>query len=193
MSNPNPYANHKVPTANGGLYLKLEDGQTVSLRLATEPYIYQSVFTQADGATKFSTRYAWVIFNHDENAAQVLQLSATTFKTIQGYANDEDYGDPTTYNLKITRNGTGTDTTYAIIASPKKTVLTPEQKLEVNKITLTNVKGLEHALPLSQVQDGNNAPKPALSVPTPATVDDGRFDNIKDSDNGTIDLDSIPF
>jgi hypothetical protein len=181
----NSYQSHKPPVASGGLYLKLEDGQTVVLRLATEPYIFQNEYLG-----KWSTRYAWVVYNQDEEVAQVLQLSPTTYRAIAAYALDAEYGDPTQYNLKLTRNGTGTDTTYTVVASPKKEPLTADQKAKVDKIELTEVKGLEHAVPISEITDGNNAPKPEGGS-APVSQPKDALPTAKEVDD--INLEDIPF
>lgn len=184
----NPYQGHKPPEGSGGLYLKLKDGQTVTLRLASEPYIFQSEYKG-----QWSTRYVWVVFNHDEDVAQTLQLSPTTYKQIAALANDSEYGDPTGYNIKLTRNGTDKETTYNVTASRQNTDLTINQKAKVDKIVLNDVKGFEHALPLSQVSDGNNAPKPE-STPMSATGSGSKDVVLEDlDDNNPINLDDIPF
>jgi hypothetical protein len=182
----NPYESHKPPVGSGGLYLKLEDGQTVTLRLASEPYIFQSEYQG-----KWSTRYVWVIYNFDEAIAQTLQLSPTTYKQIATLATDPEYGDPTNYNIKLKRNGTGMDTTYAVTASRQNTELTAEEREKVDKIVINDVKGFEHALPLSQVVDGNNAPKPGgITVRPAGKQNDVVLTDLPDDD---INLDDIPF
>lgn len=188
----NPYATHKPPAAGGGLYLKLEDGQTVNLRIYSEAYVFQSKFVRGD-EVKWSTRYAWIVYNNEESRAQILQLSPTTFKQIAAYATDPDYGDPTDYNIKLTREGVGTDTTYSVIASPKPSPLTTEMGTACRKVDITALTGLEHAIPISQLLDGSDAPKGAdddVAIPTPKQKDVV----IKDlDDKEPVNLDEIPF
>jgi hypothetical protein len=44
---------------------------------------------------------------HWKKQAQVFQQSATFFKNLANYAKDPEYGDPTEYDIKVTREGTG--------------------------------------------------------------------------------------
>src|SRR6266513_1508035 len=126
----NVYTEYKIPTQSGGL-LKIDDGQTVRLRIVSEPAIYQSEYQG-----KLSTRYAWVVWNLDEQAAQILQQGVIFYRKIANLAQDEDWGDPTTYGIKVKREGIGTDTLYHPTPATAKNGLTTEQKEEIDDIDL---------------------------------------------------------
>lgn len=120
----NVYANYQAPAAEGsGLYHKFEDGVTYTVRLASEPVVYQTEFVAPNGESNTSTKYAWKIWNVEANTAQVMQMPVTAYRQVAAYATDAEYGDPTEYNLRITRTGKAVETKYAVIASPKKSPL----------------------------------------------------------------------
>lgn len=130
------YDQHQPKSEGGGLYLKLDDGETVRLRIASEPVIYENVYTQPDGTDKITTRYAWLVWNTEAATPHVLQQSATFYRNIANFASDPDYGDPTLYDIKVKREGTGTDTIYHITPSPKPYELPDEAKEELAKLDL---------------------------------------------------------
>lgn len=189
---PNPYATHKPPEG-GGLYLKLKDGQQVSLRIASEAYVYQNKFQRGE-EVQWSTRYAWVVYNNDEKKAQILQLSPRDFKKIAAYATDDEYGDPTEYNIRLAREGEGTNTIYTVIASPKRSPFTTEMGTATRKIDILSIPGLEHAIPISQLEDGSEAPKGAVDLSGPVSAGASKDVVIEDlEDDEPVNLDGIPF
>lgn len=182
----NIYKTYVPPSQSGG-FLKIEDGKTVVLRIASEPVIFNSEYQG-----KTSTRYAWVVYNQDEGSAQVFAQSATFFKNLAVFANDDEYGDPTEYNIKVTRNGTETNTTYTIVASPKKSPLTKEQKAAVESIDIIKAiqagPGVSNVFWLNDFANGNSksAELPVTQVKETFDIPDGDIDE-------PIDLTEIPF
>lgn len=174
------YDTYKAPS-DGGFFLKFESDEPVKLRLCSEPYIFASSFTdKLTSETKISNKYAWSIWNYNEDSAQILQLPVTGFRQIQALAQDPEYGDPSAYDLKITRTGTGTSTKYSVIPSPNKSQVTLEIKAATDKLDVGDiVKGI----PLSQLVDGT-------AVPEPKTKDVVIEDMDEDE---KVNLDSIPF
>lgn len=148
------YDEYKAPQGSGGTYLKLEDGKPVKLRLVSDPYIYYAQFKPTD---PIQTKYAWAVYNHDEDKGQILQLPVTAFRQIQELATDKEWGDPSKYDIKITRTGTGLETKYSIIGSPNKSFLTAEQKA---KASLEVSEKVEGSLPLQMAIEGKEPPAP---------------------------------
>lgn len=179
----NPYAEYTPPASDGGLYHKFEDGVTYIVRLTTEPVVYQTEYTDGN----LSTKYAWVIWNNESKAAQVMQLPVTAYRQIASFAVDEDYGDPTGYNLKITRTGKGLDTKYEVIPSPKKTDLDAEAKEACAQIDLKNAissgKGVSNVFWLSEA----SAPKKEK------TSHKAVADVMNEDMDKPVDLSEIPF
>lgn len=146
------YQSYKPP-ASGGVFLKIEDGIQVKLRFASEPFVFQNNF---EG--QISTRYAWVVWNYDANQAQIFQQGVTGYRAIANLASDEEWGDPMEYDIKVKREGTGTDTKYHFSPSPNKADLPPEALEAVDTIRVQDI--IKNALPLSEVVEGAELPEP---------------------------------
>jgi hypothetical protein len=69
------YDTHK-PSSGSGFNLKLEDGETVTIRIASEPVIYQAESQEGN----LSTRYGWIIWNQTAQIPQILEQSARFFQ-----------------------------------------------------------------------------------------------------------------
>jgi hypothetical protein len=178
------YQTYTPPSSDGGGFLKIKDGETVIMRIAGEPVIFDS-----DYQGKVSTRYGWVIYNLSADMAQIFTQSATFFKQIAAYDSDEDYGDIKGYNIKVTRQGEGTDTKYNIVPSPKKSELTKEQLDEVAKIDI--VKAISAAPSVHNVYWLAEFAAGTFK-PTPLEVKKA-FPNVDESSDEPIDVSEIPF
>lgn len=130
------YDDHKPPAGEGGgLYLKIADGESVKLRIASEPAIFDSL-NERDGEKSLNTRYGWLVYNQESKQPQILQQGVRFFRQIAALAQDEEWGDPTGYDIRVTRQGSGTDTTYTVMPSSNRSSLTPEAKEALDKINL---------------------------------------------------------
>lgn len=131
------YDTHKPAAGEGGgLYLKIKDGETAKLRIASEPAIFEAQ-GEREGKTTLSTKYGWVVWNQEAKAAQILQQSATFFKSIAALAQDEEWGDPQGYDIKVSRQGSGfNDTTYTVMPSANREALDEQTKDAIEKIDL---------------------------------------------------------
>lgn len=182
----NIYAQYEAPSGNG-LFLKIDDGKSVKLRFASEPYIFQNGFTdKATGQTNYSTRYAWVVYNRDEKKAQIFQQGVTGYKNLANLANDTEWGDPINYDIRVTRSGTGTDTKYHMTPAPVKSFLTVEEKAEVAKIDV--VAAIPNAISLERVVAGEALPEandPKDDQPPTTSYDP--------ENDAPVNLDDIPF
>ena len=65
--------------------------------------------------------------NDGKFQVRILGIGQMVFKQIAALANDEEYGDPTKYDLRITKTGQGLKTEYVVHASPKPKPYTPEE------------------------------------------------------------------
>ena len=130
------YETYSPPSSGSGQYLKLEDGQSVKLRFVGYPVVFTKLFPGNESA---STRYAWTVFCYDEDKAAVFEQGVTFFRKLANLAKDEEWGDPSTYDIKVRREGTGTETEYHLNPSPAKSKLTAEQLEKVSKINLLSV------------------------------------------------------
>jgi hypothetical protein len=139
---------------------------------------------------KATPKYAWVIWNFTEERPQVWQANLTSFKTVQGYVLDEEWGDPVAYNLTIKREGTGTDTKYTITPSPNrqdfKAMVTKEQLEEVVAFDIFTAMKDKQLVSLAAAAEGEEVPEPESDGSGDAVITD--FDASKD-----VNLDNIPF
>lgn len=185
----NIYKEYEAPSG-GGLYIKLEDGKPTKLRIASEPYIYLDVHKDpTTNKERVSTRYAWVAVNvtGQEPVAGVLRLPITGFKSLQAFAADDEYGDPMNYGITVTRKGTGKQTEYQIVPSPKAVPLNDEHKVLASFIELQ--KAIPNAITLVDAHNGK--PLPNAQEPTAEKSDDVVIKDLPA--NIDIDLSDIPF
>lgn len=202
----NIYKTHTPKSEGSGLYLKLEDNETVKIRIVSEPAIYETEYKdKATGEVRISTRYAWIVWNQETKTPQIMQQSATFFRSIANLAQDDEYGDPVGYDIKITRNGTGTDTTYAVVPSANRDILDDGAKEAIESIDLIEkLKASPYSQNINWLSDFDPTPKPVAPKPvaqptrsilgktTPAKEkkDDVVIEDIGDE---PVNLDDIPF
>lgn len=120
------YQQHK-PTTGAGDFLKFKDGDSVKLRIASEPAI--SVYKLGD-----KPRYSWVVFNRDENKAQIMSLGVSVFRQIAALV--EDWGEPTEFDVRIARSGVELATEYMVTPVKTSKDLTDEELDLVGKLDL---------------------------------------------------------
>lgn len=171
------YKTHK-PGNSDDLYLRLKDGDSVRLRIFSEPAIV--LFKEGQ-----KPRYAWVVINHDKGKAQVYGAGVSVYSQIADLA--EDWGSPTEFSIVVKRKGAGQfDTEYSVM--PLKTPIAPTtaQEEEAAKIDLLNAtKGkwladyVEDGELPAPVTDGGSVPDEIVPVP--------------DDTDAPLDISSIPF
>jgi hypothetical protein len=65
--------------------------------------------------------WAFKVWNYDEKAVQVLLITQKSIQQgILNLVNDEDWGNPLNYDIKITRDGEKFTTKYSMSPKPKK-------------------------------------------------------------------------
>lgn len=121
------YQTHK-PSQGSGTYLKLKDGDRVKVRFTSQPAV-----VTYDGV---KIRYQWVVYNHNEQKAQIFEAGAMIFGQLADLY--PEWGDPMDFDVTISRTGSGQfDTSYTVTPSPKSVDLTKDQKTDVAVITET--------------------------------------------------------
>lgn len=135
------YGTHKPAGGDSDLFLKIKDGETVTVRIASEPAIFET--ENEDKVTqeiRISTKYGWIVYNQDRHLAQVWQQGAKFFRALAALAQDEEWGDPTGYNIKISRQGSGfQDTVYNVTPSTNRDPLDDAAKADIAKIDLIDI------------------------------------------------------
>lgn len=159
----NPYEDHK-PAGGSGLFFSLEDGKTARIRLCSDPYIYEAAFKQPDGGVKISNRYAWIIFDQEAKKVQILKMSGVFFSQVAAIVKDPDYDDIKTLDLKVTRDGTSTDTKYSVLVAPKSRDLTDEDNALIAMADIEDAKE-QTILPLREyIQGGSKFPESETTI-----------------------------
>lgn len=103
-----------------GLYQWTADGKPV--RWPHDQPRPEGVWEEGSRPKKF---LAVVVFNYDTNSVQVWEVrQVSIINALHEITKDPDFGHPTNYDLKVTRQGDGLDTTYQLFPIPSP--LTPE-------------------------------------------------------------------
>ena len=92
------YATYKPAGGSDGLYLKLSDGDSVKIRIASEPAIFTQEFNN-DGEVTVSTKFAWVVWNRNEKKAQVFNGGKSIYNQIADLV--EEWGEPTEWDMTV--------------------------------------------------------------------------------------------
>lgn len=112
-------------------------------------------------------KFQVLVIDRTDNKLKILEGGNSIFRQIKDYAMDPEYGDPSKYDIKIKKEGTGRETKYTIVASPKKTELTAEESaLLKDAKTLSD---LNRPKTLDEIQQLNLV---VLGGSNSATVDD---------------------
>lgn len=95
-------------------------------------------------------RYQVMVIDRKDAKVKILEGGPRIFSAVKDYAMDPDYGDPTKYDLKIKKEGSGRETKYTVLAAPNKSNLTADEQNAVNNSkTLTDInkpKSIEEIL-----------------------------------------------
>lgn len=127
---------------SGGLFIKLKDGESVTGIFRGEPKVFYVQWNNgkssecskgAEGA-KFRFRINIVVNEDKKYVAKILEQGALVYSDLK--ALNEEYPLEETL-VKITRNGTGTDTTYTVMpmrAQPDSKTLSAIALVELNSL-----------------------------------------------------------
>lgn len=149
----NPYETYTPPEI-GGLYIKLSDGQSVTLRIAGEPVVYEETFERQGEDPRVSTRYAWKALDVERQEPVILQGGIRMFKDIATLATNPNWGDPTKYDITIKRTGVELSTKYSITPIPNMEPLSSEAIEALTELDLKEKvsagKGVQHVYFISE-------------------------------------------
>lgn len=130
-----------TPKSGSGDFLKLGDGETVTLRIVSETYYRENLTIDGelvkrgdytdeqwakmaqDPDIKKSDRFIWGVWVRKSDKdptktdkAMVFEVSPSIYNAVKALAADSDYGDPRKYDIKVTRRGLSfNDTKYTVI------------------------------------------------------------------------------
>jgi len=138
MSNFLPDDYKKIPTS-GGNYMRLKDGAN-TFRVLSSAIIGWEYWTEDkkpvrakerwltmpkniriedDGSYKIKHFWAFAVWNCQDKAVQILELTqATIMRGVKALVDNPKWGDPKNYDITITRTGEGFETEYHVAGDP---------------------------------------------------------------------------
>jgi hypothetical protein len=131
-------------------------------------------------------RFQVLVMDRADKKLKILEGGTSIFKQIREIAMDADYGDPSNYDLKIKKEGTGRETKYTVLASPNKSPITQEEQELVN-----NSKSLKEINAPKSLEDIIALDLEVLSgMSTPASDFDGGWGSDSSENIETVSGDS---
>ena len=121
-----------------GLFLKIPANETVRLRIASDVLNYAKTFP---GDVKASKRAACVVIKKEKvgdeikRSAHVYEFGPSIYNALVELNTKADWGDPTGYDIEVSRTGSGaTDTRYRVTPCPKSKLTAEDERLasEIN-------------------------------------------------------------
>ena len=106
------------PKNESGLFLRLNDGDTVRLRMIGDGIVFKKKY---DGDTEPKVSFASVVLAKNEagkREVKVYEFGWSVQKQLRTLRDDEDWGNLECYDVAITRTGEKLDTKYTVV--PKK-------------------------------------------------------------------------
>lgn len=98
-----------------------EDNKPV--RWETKPSELPSNLKQRDNGPAIKRFLAGIVWDYANEDFKILQMTQKTLMDqLFKFLKDEDYGDPTGYDIKISKTGEGMKTEYSLVAAPPKPV-----------------------------------------------------------------------
>lgn len=66
---------------------------------------------------------AGVVWDYEANEFKILEITQKSLmELLFKYVKDDDYGDPTNYDIKLSKTGEGKNTEYSLLAAPPKPI-----------------------------------------------------------------------
>lgn len=136
-------------------------------------------------------KFQVLVIDRSDAKIKILEGGSSIFRQIKDYAMDPDYGDPTKYDVKIKKEGSGRETKYSIMASPNKGSITQEEAA-----LLEGAKSLSELNKPKSIEDLMQMDLAVLGSATSANFDGGWSDGenaatVKTDANSFDDWDSL--
>lgn len=115
-------------------YLRLKSkGDKVKIRLASTPIHFEESFEDKEtGEVKTSDKFAWVVIDRADGSVKAYKAGVMVYKEVKNLAENEDWGDPTGYDLTIERTEEP-GRYYSVSANPKSIRPLSEEELALVK------------------------------------------------------------
>jgi hypothetical protein len=137
----------------GSDFMKLQPGEN-KIRIASPTYhFYKHTFKDANGkfassicggenclecqsGNKSKNRYAWIVIDRKDEKVKILEVGWSVYEQLLALAKDEEYGELQGYDIKIKKTGESLETSYQVVASPKKTAISEDEKANIEKTNI---------------------------------------------------------
>lgn len=126
----------------GGSYLKFKPGEPVTVRvLTTNPIVFTSEFEdKKTGEIVLNTKFAWIVYNFTDQAAQVMQTTPNLAKKLGELHKDPDFNeDIKKLDLKISPPEAGVIKAYEVQVLPTAKTLNAAQVKEAQALDLDSM------------------------------------------------------
>lgn len=148
----------RIKRSSGG-YTKIEDGQTVKMRFTMNMYRFYKFTPEGammpmqnadakdllenrklddifeDQTIRVSEGWCAIIWNYETEQAEVWQFSRKVFDNLKALNRDSDWdGGLAKNDIKVTRSGKKTDTTYSISYSKTSGIITSEMDQKILEV-----------------------------------------------------------
>jgi hypothetical protein len=95
-----------------------KDGKNTPIRVKTEDEINPDMITEQNPVRHF---WAMPVWNYQDKLIQILEVTQKSIqKSLTTLIQDEDWGDPTGYDIVVTKTGEKLETEYSIQPKPAK-------------------------------------------------------------------------
>ena len=115
----------------GYLFWSLVNGKKKPIRSKDHPgFSPAGIIIDSNGKPdRVSHFWAFIVWNYAKARLEVFEMTQVSLREKLGIlAADEDWGDPTEYNIKITKSGSNLETKYDLIGSPQR-VAPPQEAI----------------------------------------------------------------
>ncbi len=153
------------PPAQGGNYMRLAEGKN-KFRVLSQAVV-GNVFWMSQGTTRKPVRrrvdeeiqaselgldkhgqrekvkhfWAFAVWNYHASSVQILEITQSSIREgIQALCEDGDWGDPSGYDISVSKKGTGLETEYAV--TPSNPSPTPKAILDAYAAAAPNLDAL---------------------------------------------------
>ncbi len=91
------------------------------VRWETKPTELPANIKVRDGQAPLKRFLAGVVYDYSSQDFKILQMTQKTLmEQLFKYVKDDEYGDPSTYDIKISKTGEGMKTEYTLLAAPPR-------------------------------------------------------------------------
>lgn len=149
------------PKAGKSIFLRLKDkDQKVVLRIASKPYREPKVWKEgtlapmkdelvtglseaqwvkimSDPEYSVTEVFHWIVIDREDGSAKIFTGTAGVYKSIKEYAQKPQWGDPTKYDIEITRTEQPGRGYYSVSPFPEKSEISYQEELDVREINIS--------------------------------------------------------